>query len=424
MFDTAEITVRAGNGGDGSINFRHEKYVPFGGPDGGDGGNGGDVIIVADHSVTNLMTFRRKARYKADHGGGGTRRKMHGARGREIILLVPVGTVIHEFNEESGDIILGDLAEEGQRLTVANGGRGGLGNVHFASSTNQTPRLAQKGGYGQERQLRLELRLIADVGIIGYPNAGKSTLLAMASAAKPKIAGYPFTTTDPIVGVVEVSVGASAVATFVLAEIPGLIEGAHSGRGLGHDFLRHATRTRVLIHLIDGSTEAPADDMATVNSELGLFDTGLGDKPQVVVINKIDKPETLERLPELLMTFKAIGIEPLVISGATGEGVAELMKQAFDMLAVVEPVEIEVTEKVFRPKPQGDGVTVERDEDGVFIVKAPALERLVARADLGDSSVRLQLRRRLGRMGINRALLRAGADDGALVRCGDFEWEF
>ena len=419
MFDTAEITVRAGNGGDGAINFRHEKYVPFGGPDGGNGGNGGNVVIVADRSITNLITFQRKARYRAETGGNGTGRKKHGARGRDTVLSVPLGTVILERNEEAGDIVLGDLDEEGQRAIVATGGRGGLGNTHFASSTNQTPRLAQKGGFGVERLLKLELRLIADVGIIGYPNAGKSTLLSTASAAKPKIAGYPFTTTDPVVGVVDVG-----HETFVLAEIPGLIEGAHSGRGLGHDFLRHATRTRVLIHLVDGSAVAPADDLATVNSELGLFDTGLADKPQLVTINKIDLPEVQDRLPELMESFGAVGITPLAISAASGEGVTELMRQAFEMLEASAPVVIEVDEKVFRPQPQSDGVSVERDETGVFLVKAPALERLVARADLGDSAVRMQLRRRLGRLGINRALLKAGADDGDRVRCGDFEWEY
>ena len=418
MFDTVEITVKAGNGGDGAINFRHEKYVPFGGPDGGDGGNGGNVIIAADRSTTNLLAFQRKARYRADHGSNGGRRKKHGARGRDVVLSVPVGTVVLDRDEAGGDVVVGDLDEGGSRVTAATGGRGGQGNTHFASSTNQTPRIAQKGEVGEERLLRLELRLIADVGIIGYPNAGKSTLLAAASAANPKIAGYPFTTTDPIVGVVEVG-----HETFVLAEIPGLIEGAHSGRGLGHDFLRHATRTRVLIHLVDGSSAEPADDLATVNSELGLFDTGLAGKPQLVVINKIDLPEVEARLPELEKTFRAVGITPVAISAASGEGVAELMRRAFEMLVAATPVEPEVAEKVFRPQPAGEGVSVERDGDG-FRVTAPALERIVARADLSDSTVRLQIRRRLGRLGINRALSKAGVAVGDRVRCGDFEWEY
>jgi len=418
VFDTAEITVRAGSGGDGAVSFRHEKYVPFGGPDGGDGGDGGNVIIVADRSITNLLTFHRKASYQASHGADGGSRKKHGARGRDVSLSVPVGTVVLDRHEAGGDIVLGDLDKDGCRVIAAAGGRGGQGNTHFASSTNQAPRLAQKGGAGEERILRLELRLIADVGIIGYPNAGKSTLLASASAAKPKIAGYPFTTTDPIVGVVAVG-----HETFVLAEIPGLIEGAHRGRGLGHDFLRHATRTRVLIHLVDGSAAAPVDDLATVNSELGLFDTGLAGKPQLVAVNKIDLPEVRSRLPELEKSLRVVGIEPVVISAASGEGVDELMQRAFDILKAIPPIEFEVTEKVFRPRPHGDGVTVERDEDG-FRVAAPALERLVARADLSDAQVRLQLRRRLGRLGVNRALAKAGAVDGDRVRCGDFEWEY
>ncbi|MEE8353961.1 MAG: GTPase ObgE [Dehalococcoidales bacterium] len=418
MYDTAEITVRAGNGGDGAVSFRHEKYVPFGGPDGGDGGNGGNVVIVADRSITNLLAFRRKVRYRATHGGNGSGRKRHGARGRDVVLSVPVGTVVLDRDEAGGDIVLGDLEVDGRRVEVVVGGRGGRGNTHFASSTNQTPRLAQKGDVGEERFLRLELRLIADVGIVGYPNAGKSTLLATASAAKPKIADYPFTTTDPIVGIVAIG-----HRTFVLAEIPGLIEGAHSGRGLGHDFLRHATRTRVLIHLVDGSAAAPADDLATVNSELGLFDTGLAGKSQLVAVNKIDLPEVRARLPELEATFGAVGIAPAAISAATGEGVSELMRRAFDMLAAAPPAGFEVTEKVFRPQPRGDGVAVERDADG-FRVAAPELERLVARADLSDTAVRLQLRRRLGRLGVNRALKKAGAVDGDRVRCGDFEWEY
>ena len=418
MFDTAEITVRAGNGGDGAISFRHEKYVPFGGPDGGDGGNGGNVIIAADRGITNLLAFQGKTRYRADHGGNGGGRKKHGARGRDVVLTVPVGTLVLDHDEAGGDVVLADLDEDGHRVTVTTGGRGGQGNIHFASSTNQTPRIAQKGEAGEKRFLRLELRLIADVSIIGYPNAGKSTLLAAASAAKPKIAGYPFTTTGPIVGVVEIG-----HETFVLAEVPGLIEGAHSGRGLGHDFLRHATRTRVLIHLVDGSAAEPADDLATVNSELGLFDTGLADKPQLVVVNKIDLPEVRERLPELEKSFRAVGISPVAISAASGEGVADLMRRAFEMLAAATPVEPEVAEKVFRPQPRGDGISVERDGDG-YRVTAPALERIVARADLSDSAVRLQIRRRLGRLGINRALSKAGVGDGDRVRCGDFEWEY
>ncbi len=418
MFDTAEITVKAGNGGDGAINFRHEKYVPFGGPDGGDGGNGGSVVIIADHSITNLLSFRRQVRYLADHGGSGAGRKKHGARGRDVILAVPIGTVILDRNETGGDIVLGDLDDNNRRMVVVSGGRGGRGNTHFASSTNQTPRLAQKGEVGQERLLRLELRLIADVGIIGYPNAGKSTLLAAASAAKPRIAGYPFTTIDPIVGIVEVG-----IETFIMAEVPGLIEGAHSGRGLGHDFLRHATRTRMLIHLVDGSAAAPDDDLATVNSELGLFDNVLASKPQLVVVNKIDLPEVRSRLPELRNSFRAVGISPVAISAANGEGVAELMQRTFEMLATTTPVEPEVKEKIFRPSPPGDGISVERDGDG-FLVTAPALERIVARSDLSDSAVRLQIRRRLGRLGINRALNKAGVAIGDRVRCGGFEWEY
>ena len=252
MFDRTEIRVRAGNGGDGAISFRHEKFVPFGGPDGGDGGSGGDVILEASSSVTNLRMFRLKRFFRAGDGKGGMGSKKHGKKGKGLVLTVPVGTVVLPKTQIGAEALIADLEQPAQQVVVARGGKGGLGNTHFAAATNQIPRIAQKGEVGEEKSILLELKLIADVGIIGYPNVGKSTLLAAITSAKPEIAGYPFTTREPVLGVVEVG-----EQNFVLAEIPRLIDGAHLGRGLGHDFLRHVGRTKVLIHLIDGSSASP-----------------------------------------------------------------------------------------------------------------------------------------------------------------------
>ncbi len=418
MFDVAKITVRAGAGGDGAISFRREKFVPFGGPDGGDGGDGGNIVLVADTAITNLLVFGQKALYKAERGGNGQGSKKYGKRGKDLVLSVPVGTLVLDEEQSSEDALSADLEQAGQRAIVARGGRGGLGNTHFASSTNQAPRIAQKGESGGERTLLLELRLIADVGIIGYPNVGKSTLLASASAAKPRIADYQFTTREPVVGVVEVG-----METFALAEIPGLIEGAHSGRGLGHDFLRHATRTRIFLHVVDGSSPATAEDMTQVNTELGLYDATLAHKPQLVVVNKIDLPEVRARLGEIVDTFRSIGIEPMAVSAVTGEGVNELMTRAHNMLQQVGDTRSEPPAKVFRPGPRGKGVVVTKQGD-TFVVEALALERLIIRSDIADSAVRWQLNQQLERLGVNRALKKSGAVPGDKVRCGEMEWEW
>jgi len=295
MFDRTEIRIKAGDGGNGIVSFRREKFVPFGGPDGGDGGDGGNVIIKADATVTSLRLFKQRRFYRAADGKDGKSKRQHGKKGENLILAVPEGTVILCKTQIGGDALIDDLEQLGQQIVVAKGGKGGLGNIHFASSTIQAPQIAQKGEVGEEKDIILELRLIADVGIIGYPNVGKSTLLAAASAAKPKIASYPFTTCEPVLGVVEVGRD-----NFVLAEIPGLIDGAHLGRGLGHDFLRHILRTKILIHLIDGSSASPVEDMIQVNTELSLFDSSLKQKPQLLAVNKIDLPQVRTRLTGLL----------------------------------------------------------------------------------------------------------------------------
>jgi len=261
MFDQAEVKVKAGDGGNGVVSFRREKFVPFGGPDGGDGGDGGDVIVRADPAVESLRAFKQKRFYRAANGENGRGKRQHGKNGENLVLTVPVGTVILCKTHMGDDAFIDDLKQAGQQVVVAKGGKGGLGNTHFTSATNQAPRIAQKGEVGEDNSIVLEMRLIADVGIIGYPNVGKSTLLAAASAARPKIASYPFTTREPALGVVEVG-----RESLVLAEIPGLIDGAHLGRGLGHDFLRHTLRTKILIHLIDGGSASPVEDLTRVNA--------------------------------------------------------------------------------------------------------------------------------------------------------------
>jgi len=419
MFDRVEILVKAGNGGDGAVTFRREKFVPFGGPDGGDGGAGGDVIVMADAHVASLRQFTQKGIYRADHGEDGHGKKKRGRDGKSLLLRVPVGTIAWDKRTVAGGSPIADLERAGQQAIVARGGRGGRGNAHFASSTNQAPRIAEKGEVGEEKAIILELRLIADVGIIGYPNVGKSSLLASASAAKPKIASYPFTTLEPILGVVEVG-----EKSFVLAEIPGLIGGAHLGRGLGSDFLRHALRTKVLIHLVDGGSASPLEDMARVNAELSLFDSALAQKPQLVVVNKIDLPEVQARLAELKSAFSNAGTL-FFISAATGAGVSELMAKAMELLETVTQRERaeRLPKAVFRPKPRGVSVSV-RKEGETFVVTSPELERIVARVDMSDPTVRWQMRGQLARMGIAKALEKAGIRPGDKVRCGEYEWEW
>ncbi|MFC2040800.1 Obg family GTPase CgtA, partial [Chloroflexota bacterium] len=314
-----------------------------------------------------------------------------------------------------------DLEVAGQQAVLARGGKGGLGNIHYASSTNQAPRIAQKGEAGEECSLTLELRLIGDVGIIGYPNVGKSTLLAAASAARPRIADYPFTTREPVLGVVEVG-----QQPFVLAEIPGLIDGAHLGRGLGHDFLRHITRTKVLIHVVDGSSAAPLDDMIRVNTELSLFDSTLTLKPQLVVVNKIDLPQAQARLDEIKAAFADAGTPVLCVSAETGEGVSELMTEtakALNRLAAERKAGEKISRAVFRPQPKSGGVRVYKDGD-TFAVEAPSLERIVARVDMTSPEVQRQLRRQMDRLGVSKALEKAGVKPGDRIHCGNAEWEW
>jgi GTPase len=420
MYDKAEITVKAGDGGDGAVSFRHEKYVPYGGPDGGEGGRGGSVVVRAVGSLDSLRKYSQKRVYRAENGHRGAGSRKHGRDGEDFVVEVPPGTIMTVVTSE-GEELLADLDEIGAEVVAARGGKGGWGNTHFTSSTNQAPKIAQRGEKGEEIDLRMEMRLIADVGIIGYPNAGKSTLLAAASAARPKIAAYPFTTLEPVLGMVEVGED-----SFVMAEIPGLIEGAHLGRGLGHEFLRHALRTRVLLHLIDGSSASPADDFAKVNEEIALFDPALSQKQQVIAVNKIDLPEVQERLDGLKREMSQAGVRAHYISAVTGRGVPALMADTLKLLKAVVPAEKPQPAaplKVFRPQPAGARFTVSRVGDE-FVINAPDLARLTGGPNVTLSELRWQMNYQLKRLGVNRALQKAGARPGDKVRLGEITWEW
>lgn len=416
FIDEAVIIVRSGRGGDGAVHFRREKYVPFGGPDGGDGGHGGDVVLEVRPTLNTLNDFRHQSRYLAEDGVSGRKQNMTGKTGQDLVIAVPPGTLV--YDEPTGEL-LGDLTDAGQRLVVASGGRGGRGNTHFKNARNQVPRIGEKGEPGQERRLRLELKLIADIGIVGVPNAGKSTLLAAVTNARPKIAPYPFTTVEPNLGVAELD----ADTALVLADIPGLIEGAHLGVGLGHDFLRHIQRTRVLLHLLDGLAEDPLLDLAQINSELALFDPALAKKPQVVAFNKIDLPDVRQRWPELEKRIKGRGYEVMAISAVTGENVRKLLYRAGELLreTPVEPAE-EVM-PVYRAEDDPRQFEIARQPDG-WRVSGKAIERAAEMTYWEyDQSVR-RFQRILRTLGIEDALRTAGVQEGETVHIGEYELEW
>jgi len=413
-----EITVAGGDGRSGVVSFRREKYVPRGGPDGGDGGNGGNVVLVADLSVRTLKEMGRRRMYRAERGQHGEGADRHGRSGEDLLLRVPVGTEVSELQVDGSLERITDLVEQGQAFVAARGGAGGWGNSRFATSVHRAPRIAQKGHKGEARRLRLDLKLLADVGIAGLPNAGKSTLLRAISAARPRVADYPFTTLEPALGVVELG-----YERFVVADIPGLIEGAHRGAGLGLDFLRHIERTRLILHLVDGSRDDPLADMEAVNEELARYSEALAGREQIVAVNKLDLPEVRRRRAELARALAERGIEPAFISAAGGEGVQDLVARLGARLQETAPAPAEVAAPVIRPRPLGRGVEVRR-EDGAFRV---AGERVVAFAEMMPVDVeegRAELWRRLGRWGVTAALRRAGVRRGDRVRLGAVEVEY
>jgi GTP-binding protein len=427
VIDRAELEVRGGDGGHGLISFRREKFVPRGGPDGGDGGRGGDVVLVADEGVHGLTEFRHKRKFTAERGGNGAASRKHGKNGANVELRVPPGTVVLAGEAPSGEPggqPLGELLESGERLVVARGGRGGRGNTHFATSRNQAPYISETGQPGEARRLQLELKLLSDVGLVGLPNAGKSTLLAAVSRAAPKIADYPFTTLEPNLGVVEVGYG-----SYVMADIPGLIEGAHAGAGLGLEFLRHIERTRLLVHVVDASRPDPAADVAVIDGELASYGHGLAARPQIIAFNKMDVPEAGARRTELEALAGALGRPHAFISAAAREGTAELARRLMAEVqrlreeapaGRVEPAE----EAVLRPRPRAARFEVAR-EAGAWRVSGEAPVTLVQMLALQSDESRAEALRRLRRMGVAGALRRAGAREGDRVRFGDVElvWE-
>lgn len=423
FIDQALIRIRSGKGGDGAVHFRREKFVPRGGPDGGDGGKGGDVILEVDTHLNTLYAFRRRSVFQADDGKKGAKSNMTGRSAEDLVIKVPAGTNI--YLDPSGQM-LGDLVESGQRLMVARGGRGGRGNAHFTSAVRQVPRIAEKGEPGEELSLRLELKLIADVGIVGVPNAGKSTLLAALTNARPKIAAYPFTTLEPNLGICELD----TENQIVLADIPGLIEGAHQGLGLGYDFLRHIQRTRVLIHLLDGLAEDPVLDFAQINSELALFDPHLVEKPQLVALNKVDLPEVQARWPAIEKGLKesiksrspAFRIHPEIytISAQNRQNLKPLILQAAQLLQEM-PVEQKVEDlPVYRFESDPQAFTITRTGSG-WSVRGEAIERAAKMTYWEHYQSVRRFQKILEALGIDRALREAGVQSGDTVMIGEFE---
>ena len=409
--DEAVIHVKAGNGGNGCVAFRREKFVPRGGPAGGDGGRGGHVILLADPSVKTLVDLHLQRTYKAENGQHGQGSNKHGADGKDLVIRVPVGTVV--YDAETGELIA-DLVKAGQRVIVARGGRGGRGNAAFATPTRQTPVFAELGEPGEERTLRLELKLLADVGIIGYPNVGKSTLISRISAARPKIADYPFTTLVPNLGTVRVD-----NFSFVVADLPGLIEGAHRGVGLGHQFLRHAERTSLLLHMVDiAAVEGrdPICDFETINEELRLYNPELAKKPQIVVANKMDLPNAPENLQRCLPYWRERGYEVFAISALTGEGIEPLVYRMAELVKAMQPTASlpEASEEVIvaPPKLTEAPLTIERLDEETWFVQGGEVERLTRLINASHPQALAEIKERLLRHGIWKAIRKAGAKAG------------
>ncbi|NTW12256.1 MAG: GTPase ObgE [Anaerolineales bacterium] len=416
--DQVEIHVRSGKGGDGMVHFHREKFITHGGPDGGDGGKGGDVVFEVKSTLNTLSAFRQNQKFKAEDGIRGGPSQMSGRYGKDLVLPVPPGTII--FDADTGELI-GDLTDPGQRLMVCKGGRGGRGNQHFATSRNQAPRTAEKGEPYEEKRIRLELKLIADIGLIGVPNAGKSTLLTVLTNAKPKIAPYPFTTLEPNLGVAEIDVN----TTVVLADIPGLIEGASHGAGLGHDFLRHVQRTRVLIHILDGLSEDPIADYSQINTELSLFDPNLGKKPQIVALNKIDQPDVQEKLADLQKKFKKRKVEFMTISALARTNTRELLVKAYQTLQDAPmPELVEMPVPVYKPKEDPREFEIIREGENEWRITGVAIERAAKMTYWEHDGSLRRFQKIMDALGIKDALRRAGVQDGDTVSIDEFELEW
>jgi len=417
FIDEAAIVVAAGNGGDGLVAWRREKYIPKGGPAGGDGGHGGTIYLEATSELSTLVEFRFKRQFAADSGKPGGTSNKSGRSGEDFVIPVPVGTIVYRRAEGEDEAFLADLSHAGERIVVAKGGRGGLGNQHFATSTRQAPRFAEKGEPGERFTLRLELRLLADCGIVGLPNAGKSTLLSVVSAARPKIADYPFTTREPQLGVVRVSDEES----FVMVDVPGLIEGAHHGAGLGDQFLRHVERTRVLVHLLDGAKtlDEILHDKAIIEDELAAWNAQLPHKPMFLVVSKLDLPDAQERLAELRAQFPQIR----GISSATGEGVQDLVYSAWTAIQNAPIPEIVTPEPAKIHLRPSEPFTIHK-EDETFVIAGERVERLAAMTNFDSDEGLARFEQILAKMGVDKKLRELGAAEGDTVRIGPYEFTY
>jgi len=421
FIDHAKIYVKAGDGGNGCVSFHTEKYVTNGGPDGGDGGKGGDVVFVATSKISTLQSFRFKHKFVAKDGEKGMNRKMYGKGGEDLRIAVPVGTIIKDIDT---DRIIADLSEDGQEVIVAKGGKGGLGNMHYANAVRQAPRFARAGVPGEEKNLSIELKLIADVGLVGYPNAGKSTLLSVMTKAKPKIADYPFTTLEPVLGVVQ-----DYDTSFVIADIPGLIDNAHEGAGLGHDFLRHIERTRLLIHVVDVSSadgRDPIDDFKSINEELRLFNEQLASRPQVVVANKSDMASD-EEVELFVNAVKEMGYEDVfVTSGAAMIGIKPLIDKVSELVSKLPSTPIfdkTEEEKIYKFEPK-EQFTIEVDEDGVYNICGQWAKITMESTNFDDPESLSYFQRSLINAGVIDALRDKGIKEGDTVRIDDFEFDY
>ena len=420
--DYAKIIKKSGDGGNGAVSFRREKYVAAGGPDGGDGGRGGSIYFIVDPDSNTLVDFRFKKKFKAENGKNGEGARRYGKSGEDLYVKVPIGTLIKDV--ETGKIIA-DLSHKGQKELILPGGRGGKGNSHFATSTRQAPRFSQDGEKGIEKEVILELKLLADVGLIGFPNVGKSTFLSKTTSANPKIADYHFTTLEPNLGVVKNDYGES----FVIADIPGIIEGASNGTGLGLQFLRHIERTRLLLHVIDVSGiegRNPVDDFKTINEELKSYSEKLSKRKQIIVANKIDSMQDENLYNDLEKLAKENNMEIFKISAVTGEGISELLKRVSQVLKELPKEELydEVEDKkVYTLQEEQEGYTIKK-EDGIFVVDGPAVDRVMRRVNLEDNESMYYFQKCLDSLGVNQKLKEAGVQEGDTVNiCGwELEW--
>ncbi|KGF13366.1 GTPase [Peptostreptococcus sp. MV1] len=423
FIDKARIFVKAGNGGNGSVSFRREKYVPAGGPDGGDGGRGASIIMVADTGLRTLMDFKYKKKYSAQHGEDGSKKRRAGKNGEDLILSVPEGTIIRD--EKTG-LIIADLKKAGDQAVVARGGYGGKGNQHFANAVRQAPAFAKSGTDGQERWITLELKMIADVGLLGFPNVGKSTFLSVVTSAKPKIANYHFTTLTPNLGVVQTRHGES----FVIADIPGIIEGAADGVGLGHDFLRHVERTKVLVHIVDISGiegRDPIDDFEKINEELRLYNEKLATRPQLVVANKSDLLFDESIYENFKKAMEDKGYEVFKMSAATRDGVDQVIDRVSQLLNEVEEVELVSQEEMYRPELDTDdeeGLKIEVDEEGIYVVTGKELRRIMYSVNFDDMESLQFFQAQMESKGVFDMLREAGIEDGDTVKIYELEFEF